>query len=167
MKSNRQLTKREKLFCCFYASTGNVKEAAIMAGVSTNAEQWGYQLLLRDNIQKEIDLCLEKHKKDLQRKALTGYERLAFGSISDGVRLLYLQNPTKEILDNMDLYSVSEIKRPKDGAMEIKFFDRQKALDKLFESSDSESKNVLPFYRALEEGASALNNSIEEYNDGI
>lgn len=138
-----------------------------MAGVSTNSEQWGYQLLLRDNIQKEIDMCLEKHKKDLHRKALTGYERLAFGSIADGVRLLYLQNPTKEMLDNMDLFSVSEIKRPKDGAMEVKFFDRQKALDKLFEAGDSESKNILPFYQALEKGASALNNSTEECDDGI
>ena len=31
----------------------------------------------------------------------------------------------------MDLFLISEIKRPKDGAMEIKLFDRVKALEKL------------------------------------
>ena len=35
----------------------------------------------------------------------------------------------------MDLYSVSEIKRPKDGSMEIKFFDPLKALEKLYETN--------------------------------
>ena len=35
------------------------------------------------------------------------------------------------MLGQMDLFMISEIKRPKDGAMEIKFFDRLKALEKL------------------------------------
>lgn len=58
---------------------------------------------------------------DLQFRALLGYERLAFGSIADCVQLLYMDKPTLQDLEGMDLFMISEIKRPKDGAMEIKF----------------------------------------------
>ena len=63
--------------------------------------------------------------------ATAGYIRLAFGSISDAVSLLYMDKPSREELEKMDLFLVSEIKHPKDGAVEIKFFDRLKALEKL------------------------------------
>ena len=39
----------------------------------------------------------------------------------------------------MDLFLVSEIKRPKDGSMEIKFFDRLKALEKLGAGGEHET----------------------------
>ena len=45
----------------------------------------------------------------------------------------------------MDLFLVSEIKRPKDGSMEIKFFDRLKALEKLTDDSEKEDR-ATPFY---------------------
>lgn len=60
-----------------------------------------------------------------------GYRQLAFGSISDAVSLLYKEEPTVRELAKMDLFSISEIKRARDGAMEIKFYDRLKALEKL------------------------------------
>ena len=63
--------------------------------------------------------------------AATGYQRLAFGSAADAVSLVYEQEPDRERLEKMDLFLISEIKRPKDGAMEIKLFDRVKALEKL------------------------------------
>ena len=47
------------------------------------------------------------------------------------ISLLFMENPSVDKLKTMDLFSVAEIKRPKDGAMEIKFFDRLKALEKL------------------------------------
>lgn len=71
----------------------------------------------------------------LHTLAVTGYRRLAFGSAADAVSLLYRENPSREELADMDLFSVSEIKRPKDGAMELKFFDRAKALERLAELS--------------------------------
>ena len=44
----------------------------------------------------------------------------------------------------MDLFLVSEIRRPKDGAMEIKFFDRARALEKLASlSMERESSSSL------------------------
>ena len=48
-----------------------------------------------------------------------------------------------------DLFNVAEIKRPKDGAMEIKFFDRIKALEKLEDIDENDRSNVSDFYKAL------------------
>ena len=97
-------------------------------------------------------------------KAHSGYERLAFGSISDAVRLLFSDNPNYKTLQSMDLFNISEIKKLKDGGLEIKFFDRLRAMDKLQESGLSNESEALPFYKALEEGAKAitLKNSREQ-----
>ena len=57
----------------------------------------------------------------------------------------------------------SEIKMPKSGGIEIKFFDRLKALEKLKEISHSSSgDSALPFYDALERSAAA----VRERDDG-
>ena len=61
--------------------------------------------------------------------ATAGYYRLAFGNIADAVSLLFEENPTRERLGEMDLFLVSEIKRPKDGTMEIKFLTGSRLLN--------------------------------------
>lgn len=55
----------------------------------------------------------------------------------------------------MNLFAVSEIRRPKGGGMEIRFFDRIEALRLLseLESADSGADGLL---RAIEAGAAAL-----------
>ena len=50
---------------------------------------------------------------------------------------------------------VSEIKRPKDGSMEIKFFDRLKALEKL-ESKSQENSGAESLFDAINNGAKAV-----------
>ena len=80
--------------------------------------------------------------------AVIGYRRLAFGSTSDAASLMFEENPSRETLENMDLFLVSEIKRPKDGAMEIKFFDRVKALEKL-ETLSMEREGAGSLYDAI------------------
>ena len=72
-----------------------------------------------------------------------------------------MENPTAKELKGMDLFSVSEIRRPKDGSMEIKFFDRLKALEKLKENSQTES-GAASVYEAILAGARALNKSKED-----
>lgn len=132
-----------------------------MAGYNKCHEQQGALLLCRDDICKEIEKLFEKQKSSGAVSALCGLRRLAFGSIADGVRLLYMtQPPAQSELEAMDLYSVSEIKKPKDGAMEIKFCDRQKALEALLGADDSLNDNGgMTFYKALENSAAALNSS--------
>ena len=70
-------------------------------------------------------------------------------SCADALRLLFDDVPP-DALDRLDLFNVSEIKKPKDGALEIKFFDRLKALEHLQQFSDTDQTDpALPLYRAL------------------
>ena len=48
-----------------------------------------------------------------------------------------------------DLFNVAEIKRPKEGAMEIKFFDRLKALEKLENLKNADKSAQSDFYNAV------------------
>ena len=78
-----------------------------------------------------------------------------FGNISDAVSLLYIERPTAEQLKAMDLFMISEIKKPKDGMLEIKFFDRLKALEKL-ESKSGADAGVSNLFDAIGQGAKAV-----------
>lgn len=84
-----------------------------------------------------------------------GYRRIAFGDVRDPVRLLFCEDVTPRALKSMDLFNISEIRRPKGGGMEIKFFDRIRALQCLQELGAQE-ESPCGFYRALEQGAEAL-----------
>lgn len=90
--------------------------------------------------------------RTIQRKLIKGYEKLAFGSVSDAVRLLFFSEADPELLDQLDLFNIAEIKRLKEGGMEIKFFDRLKAMEYLGELGRSGGEGQEPFYRALEQG---------------
>ena len=84
-----------------------------------------------DSCNERCISCTERFR--CKKRVLLGYERLAFGSTTDAFRLLMSEAELDVSL--LDLYNVSEIKKPKDGAMELKFFDRLKALEYLAESS--------------------------------
>lgn len=133
-----KLSSREKDFCCCFLKTGNAQRAAELAGFGGDTRAVGDKLLQRENVLKEIEHIATGQQRLLNGLATTGYIRLAFGSISDAVSLLYMDKPSREELEKMDLFLVSEIKHPKDGAVEIKFFDRLKALEKLSENKGSD-----------------------------
>ena len=145
---NRPLTAKEKRFCSFYVSSGTTREAAAAAGYS-NPDKAGASLILRDDINAQIRSLYQIYTKNAREKARAGYERLAFGNVSDAVRLMFEENPADKDLNGYDLFNVAEIKRPKDGAMEIKFFDRIKALEKLESLEENVQDNVSRFYSAL------------------
>ncbi|HHV31041.1 hypothetical protein [Caproiciproducens sp. LBM24188] len=94
-----------------------------------------------------------QQQEKARRKLYRGYEKLAFGGIADAVRLLFVEEPDLAALGKMDLYNIAEIKRPKGGGMEIKFFDRIKAMQCLEEMNGENGKKAeaLPLYRALQE----------------
>lgn len=97
---------------------------------------------------------MAKKKKSIAEQVEDGLLKLAFGSISDAVSLLYLsQEDILEKLPALNLYNISEIKMPKGGGMEIKFFDRIKACEKLREQAQEKSGEGLSFYQALEKSA--------------
>lgn len=100
---------------------------------------------------------MPRRKKSIEDRVKEGLCDLAFGTVSDAISLLYLTD--EEALEKMPklrLQNVSEIKRPKTGGMEIKFFDRIKACEKLLEREQTTQDSGLSFYQALEKSASNI-----------
>lgn len=155
------LSQKQLAFCRHYVRTRNGREAAAAAGFLLFPEKTAARLLTDARIRGEIER-LEADCKASRAELIAGYRRLAFGSTADAVRLLLHCDDAPPDPDTLDLFSVSEIKRPKGGGMEIKFFDRQRALDKLSELQSGNTDSALPFYRALEKSAAALYRNGEE-----
>lgn len=84
-----------------------------------------------------------------------GYEKIAFGGIGDAVRLLFWEEAEPPDLRGLDLFLVSEIRKPRGGGLEIKFYDRLKALQCL-EALSGTDENPAGIYEALRAGASSL-----------
>lgn len=126
-----RLKNREKEFCICFAETGDAKLSAATAGYKIKPRVRGLELLSRDDIRSEIKRLVKQKEKLMSTLASVGYQRLAFGDTSDAVSLLYKQAPEEADFGTMDLFMISEIKKPKDGSVEIKFFDRFKALERL------------------------------------
>lgn len=133
----------------FYAQNGNSTESARLAGYAKPNKD-GFLLLTREDIADYINSLYSQYSQYLSKKAVSGYERLAFGSISDAVKLMYADSFND--IENYDLFNVAEIKRPKENAMEIKFFDRLKALEKLELLSKPDKSNTSDFYNAIMNG---------------
>ena len=150
------MTGREKKFCSLFLGSGNSELAAEKAGYTGDCEQKGEELICRPEISAELERLSRLREKSLANMAAAGYQRLAFGSICDAISLLYKSDPSKEDLEGMDLFLVSEIKRPKDGSMEIKFFDRLKALEKLGAGGEHET-GAKQLFDAISNSARAVN----------
>lgn len=164
-RAPRELNKKELMFCHHYINTGNAKEAAILSGYKTSPEKKSIDLLFNKKICEKIESMYVEKRKNLVYRATSGYERLAFGNISDSIKLLFSENFRPEDLTRLDLFNVSEIKKPKDGAMEIKFFDRLRALEKLEQIDVSNTSEKEPFYYALEQSIKKLNRSEKSFSE--
>ncbi len=107
---------------------------------------------------------MSRRKKLTQKEMCEGLRRLAFGEIQDAVSLLFESEENVLLkLDKLDLFNVSEIKRVKGGGMEIKFFDRLKALDKLLQVINTDDdRSAFSFYEALEKSVQSSNNGRED-----
>ena len=163
---NQPLTQKEKLFCWMLSESGNVREAAARAGYSLFPYKKGLQLLGQERVRRYLQEWEEKKQgcksAELARK---GLERLAFGSVQDAVRLLLEDGTSPDELEQMDLFQIAEIKRPKEGALEIKFFNRLEALSLLLSQADTGTAASVPFFEALEQGALALRSAPEEQGE--
>lgn len=154
----KNLSAKEALFCEYLKILASPREAAARAGFPF-PERTALRLLRKEAVKAEIS------KRLPLPDAADGLRRLAFGSICDAVYLCTSgETLTREELEKLDLYSVSELKFGKGGTIEVKFFDRIKALSMLC-SQEGDSGSAEPFYKALMEGAKSLNEAGEA--DGI
>lgn len=158
------LNEKEKLFCTYYSESRNARSAAAKAGYGLLAQRNGLKLLRRRDIRAEIEKA-DKTRLVCTDEVAAGYRQLAFGSVADVLKLVYSEeNPEGIAFEKLDMFNVSEIKRPKGGGIEIKFFDRLKALEHLEAISNGakEESSALPFYSALEKSADALKGDADE-----
>ncbi len=152
--NKKKLTKKELDFCRHYIRMRNPKESAIRSGFTILPEYKGISLLSRKDIREKITE-LEKESPATSTLVSAGLQRLAFGSVSDAIHLILSVNENiSPDIDSLDLFNVSEIKITNGKGMEIKFFDRLKALERLAElSCDDRESGALSFYEAIERSA--------------
>lgn len=151
--NENKLTKKEEDFCRWYARLGSLKEAAERAGF-TAPEYRGLCLLMKKSVKQRISQLSEEAVK-AEALAVTGLKRLAFGSTADAVRLILACDGESKIdPSQLDLFAVSEIKYTCGKGMEIKFFDRIKALERLYDYAGGDGgEGAKSFYEALERSA--------------
>ncbi len=149
--NEKKLTKKELEFCRWYVRLRNPRESALRSGFTILPEQRAMSLLGKKSIRQKITE-LEKESTADQNLISAGLQRLAFGSVTDAVKLiLSTSDNSSPDIDSLDLFNVSEIKFTSGKGMEIKFFDRLKALEKLSElSSDNDTEGMMSFYQAIE-----------------
>lgn len=152
--NKKKLTKKELDFCRHYVRLRNPKEASLRSGFTLLPEYRGVALLSRKEIRDKITE-LEKECPATSNLVSAGLQRLAFGSVSDAIRLILSVNDgCSPDIDSLDLFDVSEIKITNGKGMEIKFFDRLKALERLGDlSCDDRDSGALSFYEAIERSA--------------
>ncbi len=161
-----KISAKEESFCRHYCQLHNPREAAVRAGYPPEtAEEEGTKLLEKREIKRRLlKLAKDGEAKDLQSLAVAGLTRLAFGSAADCVKLLllYPEMESNEI-QKLDLFLLSEVKKTKDGGMELKLFDRFKALEKLLSVPDAGKgdEGLNSFYQAM----SAAGEQLEEAPD--
>lgn len=133
----KNIKSEHDAFCCWYVILGNAAEAAEKAGFpKEKALSEAVKCLRSPECRKTIS-----ELRDILSDGgniTAGLKRLAFGSCTDAVYLVFADElPPPSVIGGLDLFNVSEIKRVKGGGVEIKLFDRLKALEKLFEMENS------------------------------
>lgn len=160
--SGRKPDPIQEEFCFRYALLGDPVEAAMRSGFDPeSALRDGIACLKNPACQKKI-----REIRDLLSDCavLSGLRRLAFGSCKDAVVLAFSEElPPPEVIEKLDLFNVSEIKRVKGGGVEIKLFDRLKALEKLYEleCSAGDHGNALGLMDALLRSAKEVDNNAD------
>ncbi len=128
---------------------GNPQEAAIRIGIKPeSALKEGLRLKSSADVKRRLR---SRKRGGAEIEALAGLRRLAFGRINDALALLK-DDFSESDFEHLDLFNVSEIKRVKGGGVEIKFFDRLEALEKLAEIEDKASDTAVAdnFFTALQ-----------------
>ena len=144
------MTGKERRFCDAYLQLRDAKEAAVAAGyLPLFARSAGMKLLAKEEILRYLGQKEEERRsRSYDQAVLCGLERLAFGSGNDGAELLFSSpEELQEKLPALDLFRVSELRKTKSDAVEVKFYDRFRAMELLLEvanrGKDGESMRTL------------------------
>lgn len=125
-------------FAAKFAECGNAYEAAVFAGASRGIEAavGGVRMLANGTVRNRIAFLKSRR---VVCPAEQGLRRIAYGRNNDAFRIAFAEEVTAEMIEQSDLFGVQELKVGKNG-VEIKFFDRVKALEILGET-EKESRD--------------------------
>ncbi len=152
MKKEKDGDCRLKDFAGLCMHLGNPQEAAINVGVDPRRSlSEGLKMMNTPEFRR---FGKAGKKRGPQSNAVGGLRRLAFGRINDALELLK-DDFCFDHAEKLDLFNVSEIKRAKGGGVEVKFFDRLEALEKLaeLESAERGETGADSFFTALRKSA--------------
>lgn len=126
--------KQRRKFCSCYARLCSITEAARRAGFpEESAYEEGVKTLSMPRYRRLIQRLCRDTPLEPATLVRAGLERLAFGAANDAAYLVCAEEfPSPQQLASLDLYNVAELKRVKGGGVEVKFFDRQRALERLY-----------------------------------
>ena len=86
-------------------------------------------------------------------------KRLAFGKANDAVKLAFIPPERLELIDELDLSMVSEVKRGAKGEVEVKLLNRVARLEllaKLLEGEAPRGSEAESFFTAMDKAAARL-----------
>jgi hypothetical protein len=157
METTKPLYTKQRLFCYYMAGMEDPIEAAVRAGYSRKAARREVvRLLDRADVRAEIERCRREAREHRTDTALAGLVRLGLGEVNDVAGLVCrAQPPESEELAMMDLFALSELKKGKDGGLEVKLYDRMKALELLL-SHQAGGEEAGSFYSALDAAVSGM-----------
>lgn len=75
----------------------------------------------------------EEKNRDISDKLRRQMYKLAQARVNDAVKLAFLGQEDRDLIDGMDLTALTEFKRAGNGAVEVKFLDRMKAVEHMLE----------------------------------
>lgn len=106
--------------------------------------------------------------KPTRERILDQLWKLAAGRSNDVAKLIFLEpDRAEEVIEELDLSGLAELRRSGTGAVEVKAVDRLRALELLMtwiqETKEGGDDGAASFYRALE--ASAKENGPEKRTD--
>ncbi|MBQ8533920.1 MAG: terminase small subunit [Clostridia bacterium] len=153
------MNAKEKLFCENLAVSQDAVKAALLSGFTDQPEKTAAKLLEKPAIRRRCKRLIKNSTDTLD--AICGLYRIAFSNPTSAVCSLFSEDVTD--LKNADLFSVSEIKRGTNGAVEIKFFDKIRALQTLAQLSPTENESKIKgFYEAIMLGAKSVSENRSE-----
>ena len=152
-------TARRRAFCRWYAALGDPFEAAVRAGYPPEtADDTATELLTKASCKRYLAALGASPALTVRQHVLAGLKRLAFSRVNDAVRLMLSDEP--ESIGSLDLFPVSAVKRDKNGSIELRFYDRQKALEQLLACASADDSQA-----AAEAMLSALSGGEEAEHD--
>ena len=125
------------LFAQEYIVDLNATRAAVRAGYTErHAAVTASKLLRNTNVEYWIDEAQElkaRSRNITVDRVLEEYRRIAFAQTTDMVTLKggYVQLSDTDSLTTEQKSAISQIRQKKDGELEVKFYDKLKALDAL------------------------------------